>query len=144
MNELIICNLCGNTENKHMYRHIFNGRKIYKNNNNQYILDANDFIEHEKVLCNVPQCKLSKQLHNTVICSHNFIPKIIKYRKVILTLPDDAICSKSKCFIPLEKHNTIITHKFLVKIKILNKRDDDVIDISHSDDDINIDTEILN
>ena len=144
MKQYIICNFCGNSENKHMFRHIFNARKIYKNINNEYIMDANDFIEHEKVICDTAQCKLSKQLHNTVVCSHNFIPKIIKYRKIILTIPDDAICSKSNCFIPLEKHNNINTHKFLVKIKILNKREDDIIVISHSDEDINIDSEILN
>jgi hypothetical protein len=142
--EFTICNQCGNIGNKHMFKHIFIGRKIYKNINNEYILDANDFNQHEKVSCNVPQCKLSNQLHNTVICSHKFIPKTIKYRKIFLKISDDAICSKTNCFIPLEKHNTIMTHKFMVKIKILNKGDDDIVDVSHTDDDINIDTEILN
>jgi hypothetical protein len=139
--ELKICH-CGYPELNHPFRHPYIPFTIYKNNEeNFYNLDAHNYIEYENKVCSVSSCKYSKSIHNSSIVNHNFIEKVVKYRKINFTVPEDAVCCNKDCNVYLLQHKNILTHPFTIKLEIVNKGENDIIEVVHpEDDDIKINT----
>jgi len=139
--ELKICH-CGYPQLNHPFRHNYQPFTIYKNvEENFYNLDAHSFIEYENKVCSVSNCKYSKSIHNSPVVNHDFTEKVIKYRKINFTVPEDAVCYKKDCNISLNNHKNVLTHSFTIKLEILNKDGNDIIQVIHpKDEDIKIDT----
>ena len=132
--ELKICN-CGYPKNNHPFRHVFYPFTIYKNTiENLYTINSENFLSYEKTVCSIPECKYSKSIHNSPVIQHEFIPKIIKYRKINITVPEDAICCKKDCLTSLQQHKNILTHSFCINLKILNKDENDIVKVVHPED----------
>lgn len=139
--ELEIC-YCGFSNENHKFRHKFEGFTIYKNNDeNCYELNAEDFKNYQDIICQIPNCRYSKNIHGTDIVNHDFKPKKNNYRKINFAVPETTICNKKDCNISLINHGDDLTHLFCLKLRILNKNENDIVKVEHPlDEEIKIDT----
>jgi len=98
---------CGFPWYHHPYKHKYEPFTIYYNiEENFYNINAEDFVH----------------LYNK--------DKNIEYRKINFAVPEDAVCHKKNCRLPLFHHKNI-SHPFTIKVEIANKNKNDLINIFH-------------
>lgn len=144
MSSFYICH-CGNTEDNHYFKHEYLPTcNVIRNRDNKediFELDANFFPTKTKIKCSNIECRYDKNIHNSDIVKHEFIPKEFNYRCINLTIPSDTRCNyfgEERCAYTLKDHKKVMTHHFKTKVIIHNKADSDIVCICDSDDDIKI------
>lgn len=120
---------CGNPENDHYFRHIFEPKiKITKYSNDEgdrFETDANDWPAKKHVgSCSFPQCSAGEPLHGTII-KHEFKPKEnYEWHEISFKLPLNTRCRVCKEF---SQDHESLTHHFTTKVDVVNKGARDVI-----------------
>jgi hypothetical protein len=153
-----ICH-CGNVETNHEFKHAFTAVDtciISKTDNITTIrMDANNFPVKTKEKCSVANCNLPQKLHNykintpnlfikkpteyTILGEHEYIPQILFYREIKLTIPDDIQCNTCKLTLKTHKNIEKENHNFRIKVEVLNIKNTDKIFITDRDDEQKID-----
>ena len=149
-----ICSQCGYPENKHNYRHQFDGKiTVVKNQDEKgdlFLVNASDFqIKKKEEKCSFPQCRLGKIHHqeNGGFLKHNFIPIVsskLNYN-IKLAVPMDSKCRKCPVNLLEHKNNNeyLFSHKFYTKI-VINKYDtDDTVELYGENEYDIVDAEIV-
>lgn len=129
---------CGNTSENHNFRHKYEDISqvtidIDDDGLEFFRLDATNFPIKTKVKCDKDNCNADIGIHNTDLIPHEFVPVEIKYKEINLTLPLDVQCRYDNC-VQLKDHGKVNTHHFTTKVFIENKAEQDVVNISHPED----------
>lgn len=122
---LVICH-CGNSPEKHNFRHKFEPCCTVEKRGEIFYLDANKFPEKTKERCSVENCTYSRSLHLPDFVKHEYSPVSTSFREIRFVLPQNTTCLFKDCKKTVEQHsNSVGFHPITVKIVIENKRDTD-------------------
>ena len=141
MSTFYVC-WCGNTADNHNYRHDFEKRvkvnRTVTDGYENFVIDASDYCVQTKTICSIPQCVYGQLIHESTVVPHAFSPTVKEFRDIKLTLPDDAKCKVNGC-VTLGEHESVHTHHFETRVKIINREEkDNIFIVSGKDEDIKI------
>lgn len=131
---MLLC-YCGFPKTNHPFRHQFSPDMTLfiqsdeeDKNKDCYVIDANQFPE-KKVMerCQFPQCSAGRSLHGTIIKSHEYQPGDKTKRTISFYVKESFPCWK--CSTPLSEHESVLDHKFTVKIVLVNGTNKDEVDL---------------
>jgi hypothetical protein len=141
--DTIVTCYCGNTEDNHRFRHIFDPRISIDvcedvDEKRMFRVDATQWkLLKKEGRCDVPQCGAAKSLHwngekeeekKTSVIKHLFSPAgAYEYRSVSFVIPDDTPCNS--CGIVFADHK--VRHHFSARVVVLNKGEHDKVEITH-------------
>lgn len=149
-----ICH-CGYDINYHPFKHSFEPLIKVEKDGNQFIINALEYPEKIRENgCSVVDCGKSRELHNPKNIKHDFKQSPnTTYRNIVFRIPENTPClyrftdiSRKKdkreiCLTTVMEHTKEQTHHFHSNIRILNKQDEDVVELIHPDD---VDIKIIN